>query len=288
MTTVQDLTTKQLPNWCPACGDFNILFGLKNALAGLDIAPEKTVLVSGIGCGSKLPHFIKGIYGFEGLHGRSLPVATGIKLANKDLTVIITIGDGDCYGIGGNHLLHTMRRNLDITLIVENNAVYGLTKGQYSPTSRKGFKSPTSPRGAIEEPLNPVAMGINTGASFVARGYAYDVKHLQWLIEEAIKHKGFSIVDVLQPCSTYNKVLTIPWYNEVLYKLEEEGHDPSDQKAATRKSEEWGERVPIGLFFKADRSTYDEDAYAKINLEKPPVEQDINNIDITQALQKFR
>lgn len=283
--TLADLTTTEMPTWCPACGDFNILFCVKNALAELNIPQHQVALVSGIGCGSKLPHFVK-TYGFEGLHGRSLPVATGIKLANTDLTVMAVVGDGDCYGIGGNHLLHIMRRNFNLTLLVEDNAVYGLTKGQMSPTSTKGFKSPSTPSGSIEIPLNPMAFGILGGATYVARGYAYDAKQLQKLIADGIRHKGFAMIDILQPCSTYNKINTIQWYKDRVYKLEDENHDPTNREAAMKKAEEWGDRIPVGLIYKADRPTY-EDGLPQI-AEKALVKQDISNIDLSKGLEKFK
>ncbi len=233
-------------------------------------------------CGSKTPHFLT-TYGFEGLHGRSLAVATGAKLVNPELNVIITAGDGDCYGIGGNHLIHSMRRNIDITLIVQNNAVYGLTKGQYSPTSRKGFKTPSSPQGALEEPINPMALGIIMGATYVARGFAYEIQHLIKLVKGAIEHKGFSIVDIFQPCSTYNKVQTLQWYKENIKKLEDMGHDPSNKTAALEKAMLWEPgNVPIGLFYKEEKPTYDEQAGRAV------VKDDISNIDIREMLAKAK
>jgi len=285
MPTVAELTTRELPNWCPACGDFNLLFAIKNALAELNLPREQVLLVSGIGCGSKTPHFVS-TYGFEGLHGRGIPVATGAKLANPELTVITVSGDGDTYGIGANHLLHTMRRNMDITVIVQDNAVYGLTKGQYSPTTRKGFKSPSSPHGALEEPLNPLALGIITGATYVARGYAYEIQHLIKLIRDGITHKGFSLIDVFQPCSTYNKVNDIAWYKKNTYKLEAEGHDPSNKAKALEKAMEWDEgRVPIGLFYKEDgKLSYDQEA----THGHAVVKDDISNVDISKMLAKAK
>jgi 2-oxoglutarate ferredoxin oxidoreductase subunit beta len=227
MPTVAELTTKEAPSWCAGCGDFTILSTLKSAIVELGIPQHQTLIVSGIGCGSKTPHYIKA-YGFEGLHGRALPVATGAKLANHELNVIVVGGDGDGYGIGGNHLIHSMRRNFDMTYIVQNNEVYGLTKGQYSPTSEKGFKSPSTPNGAIEEPVNPIALALTMGATYVARGYAFDIVHLKKLIVEGSKHKGFALIDVFQPCSTYNKINTMAWYKQRIYKLEDNGHDTSN------------------------------------------------------------
>lgn len=282
--TMSDLTAEQLPTWCNACGDFNILFGLKSALVEMQLPPENVVIVTGIGCGSKTNHFVK-TYGFEGLHGRPVPVATGAKLVNKDLTVLVVAGDGDSYGIGANHLIHAMRRNLDITMIVQNNEVYGLTKGQYSPTSPPGFKTPSTPFGSIEGPVNPIALAMTMGATYVARGYSYEVMHLKKLITGGIAHKGFSLIDVFQPCSTYNKINNIAWYKQHVYKLEDNGHDPSNREEAWKKSWEWGEKIPIGLFYKETRSTY-EDMYVPSQI--PPVKANIENIDISSILKGFK
>lgn len=284
-TTMAGLTPKELPTWCGGCGDFNILFTIKNTLVELDIDPASTAIFSGIGCGSKTPHFIK-TYGFEGLHGRSLPVATGTLLANHHLNVIVVTGDGDGYGIGGNHLIHTMRRNFNMTHIIQNNEVYGLTKGQYSPTSPAGFRSPSTPQGAIDTPVNPISLAITMGATYVARGYAYEVKHLQKLLADGIRHKGYALIDVFQPCSTYNKINTIAWYKEHLYKLEDSGHDPADKMLALSKAMGDGDKLPIGLFYRENRPTY-EDSMPQLN-GVPLVKKDISDIDITPMLQRFK
>ncbi|HEY8476226.1 MAG TPA: 2-oxoacid:ferredoxin oxidoreductase subunit beta [Chloroflexota bacterium] len=258
MSDVKLYQSPEKPTWCPGCGDFGILASLKSALAGLDLLPHQVMFVSGIGCGSKLPHYIRA-NGYNSIHGRALPVALGIRLANHELTVIVVTGDGDGYGEGGNHFLHAMRRNLDLLHIVENNQVYGLTKGQYSPTSDKGYISTTSPDGVIEEAFNPLAVAISSGATFVARGFSGDTKHLVWLIQEGIKHKGYALIDVLQPCVTYNKVNTYDWYRARVYKLEEEaGYDPTDRLAAWQRSLEWGDRIPIGILYRVERPTYEE------------------------------
>ncbi|MBI2972063.1 MAG: 2-oxoacid:ferredoxin oxidoreductase subunit beta [Candidatus Aenigmarchaeota archaeon] len=280
--TLADLTTKEYPSWCQGCGDHTILFTLKNALVELDIDPHNVVIVTGIGCGSKVNHFIRA-YGFEGLHGRALPVASGIKLANKDLTVIVVGGDGDGYGIGGNHFIQSMRRNLDITYLVQNNAVYGLTKGQYSPTSSKGFKSSSTPDGALEEPINPLATAIVSGATYVARGYSMETKHLQKLIVDAVRHKGFSLVDILQICTTYNKVNTWDFFKQRLYKLEGSNYDATSRRGALQKAEEWGDKIPIGLLYKDEHKPSYEDKYAD-----SIVGHDISNVDITPFLNRFR
>jgi 2-oxoglutarate ferredoxin oxidoreductase subunit beta len=198
--------------------------------------------------------------GYDSLHGRALPVATGARLGNHDLKVLVISGDGDGYGIGGNHFMHTMRRNPDLTHIVENNQVYGLTKGQYSPTSEKGYMSTTSPEGAIEVQVNPTALAIAGGASFVSRGFANDPKHLIQLLMKAINHRGYSLVDVLQPCVTYNKINTDKWYRERVYKLDDDAdYDPSNYAAAWQKALEWGDRIPLGVIYEeVGRPTYEE------------------------------
>ena len=258
MSDVKLFNIDEKPTWCPGCGDFAILVGVKQAFAGLDLYPHNTMLVSGIGCGSKLPYYMKA-NGFDALHGRALPVATGIKLANHELNVVVISGDGDGYGIGGNHFMHVMRRNPDLTHIVENNQVYGLTKGQYSPTSDKGYISTTSPDGSIEIMVNPMSVALAGGATFIGRGFAGDPKHLIQLIMKGIQHKGYALIDVLQPCVTYNKINTYDWYKQRVYKLDdEEGYDCTDYESAWRKTREWDERIPIGVLYQEDRQTYEE------------------------------
>lgn len=275
-----------VPTWCPFCGDYYILTAVQKALSALALEPEDVVLVSGIGCGSKLPHYVKA-YGFEGLHGRTLPVATGVKLANHRLTVIALGGDGDGYGIGGNHLLNACRRNLDITYLVQNNAVYGLTKGQYSPTSQKGTKGPTTPEGSLEVPVNPLALALTAGATFIARAYSNDVAHLTALIVAAVRHKGFALVDIFQPCTTYNLVNTPAWYKAHTYKLEEKEpqHDRTDKEAAFRRCMEH-DPLPLGVIYQVSAPTY-EDGVSQIKAS-PLVEQDAFHRDITPLLAKWR
>jgi 2-oxoglutarate ferredoxin oxidoreductase subunit beta len=248
---------REKPTWCPGCGDWGILAAVKNALAELEIPPHRALIVSGIGCGSKLPHYMR-VNGFHGIHGRALPIATAAKLANHALTVLVVAGDGDSYGIGGNHLLHACRRNPDITHLVEDNRIYGLTKGQYSPTSEQGSLTVTSPEGSVELGFNPLAVAIAAGASFVARGYVGDLKHLTSLIVRGVQHKGYALIDILQPCVTFNRVNTYEFYNERVYRLEETDHDPHDRLAAFRRAFEWGERIPIGLFYEEERPTHEE------------------------------
>ena len=244
--------------WCPGCGDFGILAAVKQALAQLELAPHEVMFFSGIGCGSKLPHYIKA-NGFDSLHGRGVPVATAFHLVNPDLKVIQISGDGDSYGIGGNHLANAARRNVDMTHIVEDNQIYALTKGQYSPTSEKGFITTTTPEGSIEVAVNPLAVALASGATFLARGFSNDVKYLSNLIARGILHKGYALIDVLQPCVTYNKVNTKEWYRMRIYHVEDEaGYAPTDKEWAFGKALQWGERIPTGVIYEVEQPTYEE------------------------------
>ncbi len=237
------------PDWCPGCGDFSVLAALQSALFELGLNPHQVVVVSGIGCSSNLPGFMN-TYGMHTLHGRSLAVGTGLKLANHPLKVICVGGDGDGYGIGGNHFIHTMRRNVDLTYIVMDNQIYGLTTGQTSPTSAKGMKTKSTPHGSVENPINPVPLAIVGGATYVARGFSAKQKHLIELFKGAITHKGFALVDVFSPCVTYNKDNTYQWFNPRVRMLEDTGHDPSNFHAALDAGYRWGDEIPIGLFWK--------------------------------------
>ena len=260
--------------WCPGCGDYGIIAAVKQALAQLQIPPNEAFFVSGIGCGSKLPDYLKA-NGYLGLHGRSLPIAQGVKLANHNLKVIATIGDGDGFGIGAGHFVHALRRNSDITMIVEDNKVYALTKGQYSPTSTKGWIASTTPDGAIEIEFNPVVMAIAGGATFVARAFSGDPKHMASVFAKAIQHKGFALVDVLQACVVYNHVNTTEWYRPRVYKLDEDAHyNPRDYNAAMQKAHEWGDQIPIGILYVDERPTYEDQvpALAKGALAKQPLD----------------
>lgn len=237
------------PDWCPGCGDFSVLSALQTALFELGLKPHQVLVISGIGCSSNLPGFIN-TYGMHTLHGRALAVGTGAKLANHELKVICTGGDGDGYGIGGNHFIHTMRRNVDLTYIVMDNQIYGLTTGQTSPTSVKGMKTKSTPFGNVENPINPIPLAIVGGATYVARGFSGKQKHLVELLKGAIMHKGFALVDVFSPCVTYNKDNTYQWFNPRVKILEEQGHDVTDFHAAMDKGYMWGDEIPIGLFWK--------------------------------------
>jgi 2-oxoglutarate ferredoxin oxidoreductase subunit beta len=235
--------------WCPGCGNFPILSALKQTLVDMELEPHKLILVSGIGQAAKLPHYMRCNF-FNGLHGRALPVATAIRIANTDLPVIVIGGDGDTYGEGGNHFLHAIRRNVNLTLITHNNQVFGLTRGQASPTTERGFVTKVQTHGVFLTPLNPLAVALAFEAPFVARGFAGDGKHMAGLFKEAIGAEGFSLVDVLQPCVSFDHVHTFQWYKERVYDLKETKHDASDLMAAIHKVREWGDRIPIGVFYR--------------------------------------
>lgn len=285
MINVTDLNTTVKSNWCPGCGNFGMWNALRQAIVQQNLDPEQVVLATGIGCSSQINQWVN-TYGFQSLHGRVLPAASGIRLCNTDLTVLIVGGDGDGYGIGMGHFIHTMRRNLDMTYLVTNNQVYGLTQGQTSPTSQKGFKTKSTPFGAIEVPVNPLELALSSGATYIARGYAGDLPHLTKLISEGIAHKGFAFIDVLQPCVTFNKINTYQYFQEKCYKLEDKGHNPLDKTAAfARAGEAWEKSIPIGLFYKEERPTYESEEVAI--KETPLAKQGIENIDIERVFQRF-
>ena len=247
--TIADTKGKADPDWCPGCGDYGVLAAIQKALVELQIPLHNVVTISGIGCSSNLPGYIN-TYGMHTLHGRSLAVATGVKLANHGLTVIVTGGDGDGFGIGGNHFVHTMRRNVDLLYIVMDNQIYGLTTGQVSPTSVKGMKTKSTPYGSVENPINPIPMAIVGGATYVARAFSGKQKHMVEIFKGAIQHKGFALVDVFSPCVTYNKDNTYQWFNPRVKILEEQDHDPSDLHKAIDRGYQWGDEIPIGLFWR--------------------------------------
>lgn len=296
MITLKDLEVKEdAPNWCPGCGDFGIWVSLKNAIVQLQLNPWEIVLVSGIGCSSKLPYWVK-TYGFNGLHGRPMPVAEAIKLTNHGLKVIVIGGDGDQYSEGTSHWIHAARRNIDITLLVHDNQIYGLTTGQYSPTTEIGEKNKATPVPTVEAPLNALSMALAAGATFVGRGYAGDVKLETHLLTEAIKHKGFAILDSMQPCVTFNSHNTYEWFNKRLYNLQETGHDKTNRMKAFEVSEQWPlrralheeemEKVASGILFQEQRPTW-EDGIPQIK-ETPLVHQSIESIDISPLLSELK
>ena len=245
------------PTWCPGCGDFSVVAAVEMALKRLKIPSHNVVIVSGIGCSSNLPHFLNS-YGFHGIHGRSMPVAEGIRWANHGLTVLATGGDGDGFGIGAGHFVHAMRRNVDLTYVTMDNQIYGLTTGQASPTSMMGHKTKSTPGGVIENPLDPIALAIASGATYVARGFSGDVKQMADLIAGGIQHKGFAFVDALSPCVTYNKINTFDWFRQRVYKLESAQHDPTNITLAFQRALEWGDKIPTGLFYRVEKPSYEE------------------------------
>lgn len=273
----------QTPAWCPGCGDFAILATLKEAVVEMGLEPHQFTVVSGIGQASKLPHYMK-CNTFNGLHGRTLPVSTGIRLANNKMPVIAVAGDGDCYGEGGNHFIHAIRRNVNVKLFVHDNQIYGLTKGQASPTSMEGMVTKTQPFGVFSEQLNPLAMAIALDCSFVARGFSGDTQHLKELFKESMGHKGFSLVDILQPCVSFNKVNTFAWYKQRAYHLESE-YNPADRIEAFRRALEWGDRIPVGVFYKNQRPTLEEKV--PIIKETPLVDQPTNLSKLEETLREF-
>ncbi|ACN17167.1 PorB3 [Desulforapulum autotrophicum HRM2] len=241
--------------WCPGCGNFPILSAMKKAFTDLGLTPADLLLVSGIGQAGKTPHFLN-CNMFHSLHGRALPVATGAKIANKDLNIVVNSGDGDCYGEGGNHFVAAIRRNIDITLIVHNNMIYGLTKGQASPTTAMGMATPIQPAGTMSSPVNPLALAISQGAGFVARGFSGEIETLTRLIVQAMEYRGFSLIDVLQPCVSFNRVNTLQWYKDRVYDLGETGHDMTDKQSALERSNEWEEKIPLGILYREEKPTF--------------------------------
>ncbi|MBM2810757.1 MAG: 2-oxoglutarate ferredoxin oxidoreductase subunit beta [Chloroflexi bacterium] len=307
--TYKDYSTPVHINWCPACGDFGIVTAIQKALAKLQIPPHRVAMFSGIGCSGKTPHYINA-YGFHTLHGRVVPNASGGRLANRDLTVIAVGGDGDGYGIGSGYFVNAGRRNLNFTYLVFDNGVYGLTKGQAAPTLARGMKTKSMPEPAIQDSLNPIALAIGSGYTFVARGYALDQSGdvLANLIAEAIQHEGSSFVDILQTCPTYNDLMTVKWFNEKpqgnsrLYQLTEEGYEgvvkdvsnPDEiiaKKAqAVGKSYEWGDRVPLGIFYQARLRTYEEELEGRLpNYGTAPlIDWDVAHRDVSKLLGALR
>jgi 2-oxoglutarate ferredoxin oxidoreductase subunit beta len=256
MSDIAKFRSEIKPTWCPGCGDYGVLNSIQGACGDLGLDPKDVVLVSGIGCSSDLPHFVKS-YGLHTLHGRAVAVAQGVRLGNTDLTVIAAGGDGDGYGIGVGHFIHALRRNVRMTYVVMDNQIYGLTTGQTSPTSAKGAKTKSTPQGNVENALNPLAVALAAGASFVARGFSGDGAHLTDIMRQALSHKGFALVDVFSPCVTFNKDNTFAWFRERVYKLEEKGHDPANLGAAIQAALET-EKLPIGVFYKNPRPTFEE------------------------------
>jgi 2-oxoglutarate ferredoxin oxidoreductase subunit beta len=272
--------TKIKPSWCPGCGNFSIFKALKQALIDLKIKPHQLVVTADVGCSGNMADFIKA-YGIHALHGRALPPAAGVKLANHQLPVIAIIGDGGCYGEGLTHYINLMRGNHDITVLVHNNYLYSLTTGQYSPTTPKGTITESTPFGSIELALNPISLALANKASFVGRGYAFELEHLKKLISAAIKHKGFSLIDILQPCVTFNDNQTIDWYKKKVYKLDK----PFKDISSAFKESIRDDKLAVGIFWQEKKPTYHQQL--KVLDDKPLVNQKIDKINISDLLKEF-
>lgn len=272
--------------WCPGCGNFGILGALKQALAELFILPENLVMVSGIGQAAKTPHYLRANV-FNGLHGRALPPAQAIKMVNENLKVVITGGDGDGYGEGGNHLLHAMRRNVDLTQLVHDNQIYGLTKGQGSPTTARGQITSLQFEGVQSEPLNPLALAITLGATFVARGFSGDTEGLKEIIKAAISHKGYALVDIMQPCVSFNKVNTFKWYKDRCYRLDD-SYDATNKMAALEKAFEFGdEGIPLGIIYKEEGKPTFNELHPVLSSGKPLVDRKWQVKDVEPFIDQF-
>lgn len=283
---MEELKMQYVPTWCIGCGNYGILNALKKAISSLDINLDQLALVTGIGCSSKISQYVN-TYRVETLHGRSLPVATGVKLANHQLTVIAEGGDGDGMGLGIGHFIHTARRNLDITYIIHNNQIYGLTKGQASPTSDLGAitKFTPAPLGSVEQPINIVQMALQAGATWVGRSTAADPQLADYMVQ-AVRHKGFAVLDILQPCVSFNHVNTYKWYQERVYRLETlPGYDAADYAKAAAIAGQWGEKIPIGVIYRTERRTFEESLPQLAG--RPLVEQPIDSIAISALMDEL-
>ena len=282
MVTLEDYGNFETA-WCPGCGNFSILKAVKQALVGLGLKPQEVLFVSGIGQAAKAPHYLRANV-FNGLHGRSLPVATGAKLANPDLTVIAESGDGCTYGEGGNHFLAAIRRNINLTLLVHNNQVYGLTKGQASPTTDEGQITKAQPHGVPSVPFNPLAVAVAMQAGFVARGFSGMTDHLAGLIQQAVTHRGFSLVDILQPCVSFNKVNTFSWYKRRCFEIPGD-YDPTHWEGAMKTAMEWGERIPVGIVYRNERPIFED--HFPVLKQGPLVGRGVDQEKVKQILETY-
>jgi 2-oxoglutarate/2-oxoacid ferredoxin oxidoreductase subunit beta len=284
--TIKNYETKVRPTWCPGCGNFTIWLALRQALVRLNLRPWEVAITFGIGCNSNGANFIEG-YRLHSLHGRPVPCAEAIRWSNHKLKAVIAIGgDGDGFGIGLSHFLHACRRNVDILYLTHDNQIYGLTTGQVSPTTSKGMKTKSTPFGSIDEPLNPAALAITNGATFVARGFAGETEHLTNLIVAGIKHRGFSLVDVFQPCVTFNTLNTFDWFRKRVYKLETTDYKPEDKELAWKKSWELGEKIPVGILYEEQREL-DRDQLPQLAKEAL-VEKSLAGINLEKAMLEYR
>jgi len=282
MVTIDDYGEYETA-WCPGCGNFSILQAVKQALVESQIGPHEVLFVSGIGQAAKAPHYLNANV-FNGLHGRSLPVATGAKLANPKLTVIVESGDGCNYGEGGNHFLAAIRRNINVTLLVHNNQVYGLTKGQASPTTAEGFVTKAQSEGVISAPFNPISVAVAMQAGFVARGFSGMMDDLSELIRKAIAHPGFALIDVLQPCVSFNKVNTYAWYKERCYSLPP-AYDPTHWDGAMKTAREWGDKIPVGIIYRNDRLPFEK--HFSVLSQGPLVGRDVDRVILKRIMEGY-
>ena len=282
MSTLEDFGQYEAA-WCPGCGNFPILKAVKKALVESNLSPHQLLFVSGIGQAAKTPHYLNANV-FNGLHGRAVPVATGAKLSNPELTVIVESGDGCNYGEGGNHFLAAIRRNINLTMLVHNNQVYGLTKGQASPTSQKGFVTKAQPGGVLSEPFSPLAVAVAMRAGFVARSFSGYEEHITDMVRQAIAHEGFALVDIVHPCVSFNKVNTFTWYKERCEKLPDD-YDPFDWQAAMKTAITWGDKIPIGLIYKNEQPPYEEN-FAVLK-KGPLVKQDVDREALKDILMRY-
>lgn len=271
--------------WCPGCGNFAIIDVFKKTLAGMDLSPHEVLVVSGIGQAGKMPEHFRA-NSMHVLHGRTLPIATGVSLADNSLKIIAIGGDGDMYAEGGNHLIHAARRNVDVTVLVHNNMIYGLTKGQASPTSDRGAETSTTPEGNPLAGLNPILFLLGLKAGFVARSFSGDKKQLGTILGKALKKPGFSFIDILQPCPSFNKLNTAGWFKKRVYDINEEGHDPADLVEAFKLAQEWGERIPTGIFFddQEERSGFRKALLGTI--DQPLNLAELNPLDIAEIMEE--
>lgn len=257
MATFKDFRNNIKPNWCPGCGDFSIQAAIQRAAANVGLEPENLAVISGIGCSGRISGYINA-YGLHGIHGRALPIAQGVKLANRDLTVIASGGDGDGFAIGMGHTVHAIRRNINITYIVMDNQIYGLTKGQTSPRSGEGFKTKSTPEGSVESTLSPLEIALASGATFVAQSFSSDIKQLTSLIEQGIQHEGFSLINVFSPCVTFNKVNTYDWFKDHIINLDTiPDYDPSNRALAMSKLMETGSMITGLIYQNQQKKSYE-------------------------------
>jgi len=288
MATFKEFRNNVKPNWCPGCGDFSVQAAIQRAAANVGLEPEQLAVISGIGCSGRISGYINA-YGLHGIHGRSLPIAQGVKLANRELTVIASGGDGDGFAIGMGHTVHAIRRNLDVTYIVMDNQIYGLTKGQTSPRSAEGFKTKSTPEGSIESTLSPLEIALSAGATFVAQSFSSDLKQLTSLIEQGLSHKGFSLINVFSPCVTFNKINTYDWFKENIVNLEQfPDYDPSNRVAAMTKIMETNGMLTGLIYQNKERKSYEDLAvgFKEEALSKQDIK--ISREDFDKLLTEFK